>query len=130
MPVLWKSEYMTAEHRVASRIVCFVRSAQPFPSPETVQQEVTEWQRSLGELPLSELGVLLDWRLVPLETNPDILRELVLRTDALARQFARQALLMESSLGVLQANRLSRAHETTPVVFTNEAEAHEYVTSR
>jgi hypothetical protein len=115
---------------VASRLVCFVRSHEPFGSVENARQELSEWLHALEGLELTELSVLLDWRLAPLETNAELLREVVSRTDAIARQFARQALLMESSLGVLQARRLARAHESRPTVFSNEAEAYDYVTSR
>ena len=130
MPFLRKSAYLTLEHRVASRLACFVRSHEPFGNVENARQEVSEWLPALEGLELRELSVLLDWRLAPLETNAELLREGVSRTDAIARQFVRQALLMDSSLGVLQARRLSRAHESRAMVFSNEAEAYDYVTSR
>jgi hypothetical protein len=130
MPFLRKSGYVTLEHRVASRLVCFVRSQRPFGDVGTAAGEIGEWTHCLEGLDLAQLGVLLDWRLAPLETDPAVLREVVSRTDAVARRFARQALLMGSTLGMLQASRLSRAHESVPVVFTNEAEAYEYATSR
>jgi hypothetical protein len=130
MPFLRRSAYLTLEHRVASRLLCFVRTALAFEEAATARAEITEWQRCVDRLEPAELSVLFDWRSAPLETNADVLRAVVSRTDAIGRLFARQALLMETSLGALQASRLSRAHESVPVLFTNEAEAYAYVTSR
>jgi hypothetical protein len=128
MPTLFKSAYATLEHRVASRLVRVARSVQPFASAITAREEVARWADSVSELAVSELGFMLDWRLAPLTTDPEVLRIVVSGTNALGARFARHALLMVSALGELQARRLQRVHESEPEIFTDEDAAYRYVT--
>lgn len=130
MPTLFKSDYAMVEHAVASRLVRIVRSGKQFDSAVVAKFEVAKWTACLDRLEPSELGFLLDWRLAPLATDPDVLREVVSGTNAVGIRFARHALLMASPLGTLQAKRLQRIHESEPELFTDEAQAYSYVTAR
>jgi hypothetical protein len=128
MPTLFKSDYATLEHAMASRLVRIVRSVKQFEEAAAAKAEVVRWSVTLDRVDVSELGLLLDWRLVPLTTDPDVLREVVSGTDTIGRRFARHAVLIETPLGALQAARLQRVHDSHPEIFTDEALAYGYVT--
>jgi hypothetical protein len=130
MPTLFKSEFATLEHGVASRIVRVVRSNKQFDSAAFARAEVARWSACLESLDFSELGLLLDWRLVPLATDPDVLKEVVSGTTKFGRRFAKHAVLFVSPLGEMQARRLQRMHESDPEIFTDESKAYAYVTAR
>jgi hypothetical protein len=130
MPTLFKSDYALVEHALASRLVRVVRTSKTFDSAPYAKSEVGRWGSSVENLEYAELGFLLDWRLAPLTTDPEVLRVVVTGTDAIGRRFARHAVLMTSTVGALQAQRLQRVHESAPAVFTDEAEAYGYVMGR
>ena len=130
MPTLFKSDYATLEHAMASRLVRVIRSNKQFEDAVAAKNEVARWNTVLGRLEVSELGLLLDWRLVPLTTDPDVLREVVAGTDSIGCRFARHAVLMTTPLGALQAQRLQRVHESHPEIFTDEQQAYGYVMGR
>jgi hypothetical protein len=130
MPTLFKSDYAMVEHAVASRLVRVVRSSKQFDGSFMAKSEVAKWNAAVDRLEVSELGFLLDWRLAPLATDPEVLREVVSGTNAIGLRFARHAVLMTTPLGSLQAKRLQRAHESEPEIFTDEAQAYSYVTAR
>jgi hypothetical protein len=130
MPTLYKSDYATVEHAVASRLVRVVRTGKQFDNAIVAKSEVARWGGCVDRLELTELGFLLDWRVAPLSTDPEVLREVVLGTHAIGILFARQAILLTSPLGALQSRRLQRMHESEPEIFTDEAQAYEYVTAR
>jgi hypothetical protein len=130
MPTLFKSDYATIEHAVASRVIRIVRSAKPFESSAHSRAEVVRWRAAVDGLDPTQLGFLLDWRLAPLETDADVLRDVVRGTNEIGCRFVRHAVLVKSPLGALQAKRLQRAHDSEPEIFTDEAEAHAYVTAR
>jgi hypothetical protein len=130
MPTLFKSDYATLEHAMASRLVRVVRSNKQFEDAVTAKAEVARWSSVLDRVDLSELGLLLDWRQVPLSTDPDVLREVVAGTDAIGLRFVRHAVLMTTPLGALQAQRLQRVHASHPEIFTDEEQAYGYVMGR
>jgi hypothetical protein len=129
MPILLRSAYVLIEHRVASRLLYVTRSSQEFPDAEAAREEVAQWRKVLSAQS-TEVGLLLDWRSAPLTTDGRILREVVRGTDEIGRCFTRQAVLLKSVLGDLQARRLRRLHEAGPELFTDEQKAYEYVTAR
>ena len=130
MPTLYKSDYATVEHAVASRLVRVIRTGKQFDSAYLAKSEVARWGGCVDRLALTELGFLLDWRLGPLSTDSEVLRVVVLGTHAIGVRFAKQAVLLMSPLGALQAQRLQRIHDSEPEIFTDEAQAYSYVTGR
>jgi hypothetical protein len=130
MPTLFKSDYAIVEHAMASRLVRVIRTNKQFDAGVVARSEVARWGASVDGLELSELGFLLDWRLAPLTTDPDVLREVVSGTNRIGLRFKRHAVLMTSALGALQAQRLQRAHESEPEIFSDEAQAYGYVMGR
>jgi hypothetical protein len=110
-------------------IVKISRTAAPFGDARAARHETTAWVGTVATLDTSRLGLLLDWRLTPMTSDPDILREVVSRGDALALTFARHALLLAGSLSPPQAERISRAGSTIEV-FTDEATAWAHLARR
>jgi hypothetical protein len=77
------------------------------------------------------LTSLAHGRLAQLSADAQLHQLVVDGVDAFAKRFARRALLVMSTLGKLQVERIVRHQShTTPVIFDQEAAAVEYVTSR
>lgn len=129
MPVLRTSPFTTLELLDMEGVVKISRSSAPFGDAPTARREVASWTLAIASLDTSQLGLLLDWRLTPMTSDPEILRAIVSGGDALARSFARHALLLASSLSAPQAERVSRAGSTIDL-FTDEAGAWAHVTRR
>jgi hypothetical protein len=74
-------------------------------------------------------GILFDWRLGPISTDPSLHKVLVEQIDALAEPFARKAILLGTAVGVMQTSRVSRMlGNREMVVFDDEADALDHVT--
>jgi hypothetical protein len=83
--------------------------------------------QTLGGIDVTRLGILMDWRLAPLSTDPVLLKHVVQQIDLFAASFARRALLLATAVGVMQSKRLARTiNHANPVLFDDEAEAIAY----
>lgn len=88
-----------------------------------------ECAKALSDIDVSRLGLLLDWRLAPLTTDPVMLKHVVQQNDVFAKDFARRALLMATPVGLMQSERIARTIDhAKPVLFNDEATAIAYVT--
>jgi hypothetical protein len=131
MFTLHRSAYFTLEYWQASRYVRLVRSAVPFDSPEEAGDALRECEVAIRVIDPSNLGILLDWRLGPLSTDPRLHQFVIENTDAFASRFPRRAVLVVTPVGKLQLDRVVRSLSSTkPLIFNDEAAAVEYVTSR
>lgn len=115
MSLLRTSPYARIELIEEADVVLVSRSELPFGDVPTTRREITAWVDALAGLALDELGLLFDWRYTPMTSDPEILREVVARGDALALRFARHALLLTSSLSAPQAERVARAGSSVAV---------------
>ena len=130
MPTLHRGEYFIVEYFQASRYVRLARTARAFDSPDDARATLAECERALREIDLASVAILLDWRLAPLAVDPTLHETVVTCTDAFAARFARRALLVQTPVGKLQLDRIVRQQSATkPIVFNDEAEAIEYVTT-
>lgn len=131
MSSLYRGPHFTLDYQRASRYVRLVRSAEPLASAQEAAAALKLCGRALRGIDLVHLGILLDWRLAPLSTDPALHSAVVTNTDAFAAHFARKALLLATPVGQMQVGRISRVMSTVkPVVFNDEAAAIDYVTSR
>jgi hypothetical protein len=129
--ILHRSKHLILEHWQASRYVRLVRSAVPFASPEEAGEALKEIDVAIRDLDPSHLGILLDWRLGPLSTDPRLHQFVIENTDAFASRFVRRAVLVVTPVGKLQLDRVIRnLSSTKPVLFNDENAAVEYVTGR
>lgn len=131
MFTLHRSAHFTIQHFQASGYVRLVRSARPFASLDEASEALNACAVALQDLDVSELGILLDWRLGPFSIDARLHQLVIETTDAFAIRFVRRAVLTVSPVGKLQLDRVVRAHSSIPpVVFNDEAAAIDFVTSR
>ena len=105
-----------------------IRTAQQFGSVHKVAGSLRACATALKDREVSTMGLLLDWRLAPLTTDPVLLKNVVQRIDVFAAAFARRALLVATPVGLLQSERLARTiSHAKPVLFSDEAAAVAYV---
>ena len=129
MFTLHRSPHFTIEYRQASRYIRLVRSAVPFKSPDDAGEALKECEVAIRDLDPSSLGILLDWRLGPLSTDPRLHQFVIENTDAFAARFRRRAVLVVTPVGQLQLDRVIRTLSSTkPLLFNDEDAAVDYVT--
>ena len=127
MVFLYRDAYLSLRHHCDEARARVTRSERQFGSVHRVASSLRECSKALRDLDVSRLGLLLDWRLAPLTTDPVLLKHVVQHTDTFAAAFARRALLVATPIGLLQSERLGRTiHHAKPVLFTDEAEAMAY----
>jgi len=128
MLVLHEDVYLSMRRHLDLKYVLLVRSAKQFGSVHRVASSMRACAQSLGDLDISRLGLLLDWRLAPLITDPVMLKHVVSHTDFFAKDFARRALLMATPIGIMQSERIARTIDhAKPALFNDEAAAIAYV---
>jgi hypothetical protein len=131
MPTIHRNPHFTLIHHVASNYVAVVRTAAAFDTHEDVVRSLEQCERALRPLAAATSGILLDWRLGPLSTDPRVHELLVRGSDPFIRRFARKALLVLTPVGAMQGGRIVRVQSTTnPVIFNDEAQAIAYLTER
>jgi len=131
MFVLHQDAYLSLGRHPDLTYVLLVRSGEQFGSVHRVASSLRLCAKALGEIPVSRMGLLLDWRLAPLTTDPVLLKHVVQQTDVFARDFARRALIVATPVGLMQSKRLARAIDhAKPVLFNDEAAAIAYVSKR
>ena len=130
MFVLHSDEYLQLHHYPDLGYVRLVRTGEPFGSISRVGASLRECANALSHLNVTRLGLLLDWRLAPLSTDPILLKHVVQQSDVFAAMFPRRALLMATPIGIMQSERLARSiHHANPVLFNDEAAAIAHVIS-
>ena len=131
MPTLHRNPHFTLIHHVASDYVALVRTAAAFDTHEDVVRSLEQCARALRPVHAKTSGILLDWRLGPLSTDPRVHELLVQGSDPFINRFARKALLVLTPVGAMQGARIVRVQSTTnPVIFNDEAQAIAYLTDR
>jgi hypothetical protein len=128
MPTLLRAPHFVLELNLASRYVRLVRTTLAFTHPDEAAVALKQCQLALQGVAVAEFGILLDWRLGPLSTDPQLHQAIVEHTDNFAMHFARRALLIVTPVGQLQLGRVIRTHsDTNPVLFNDEQAAVEYL---
>ena len=127
MVLLYSDAYLSLQHHPEASHVRLIRSGKPFASVSRVSASMRACAKALDEIDVSELGILLDWRLSPLTTDPVLLKHVVHQSDAFAAAFLRRALLLATPVGVMQSQRIARTIDhAKPVLFDEESEAIAY----
>lgn len=125
--LLYSDLYLSLHHLPQQRHVRLVRTAKQFSSVSRVANSLRDAAKTLAGIDVARLGLLMDWRLAPLSTDPVLLKHVVQHIDQFAANFARRALLLSTPVGIMQSERIARTiHHATPVLFDDEAEAITY----
>jgi len=107
------------------RIVLVRRSARQFVDDAEVAEERRRIGSALDQLGRQRKRLLVDSRRAPLSTDDRLASAFMALREEMARDFERTAVVVDSKIGILQANRLNRA-TTAPgalAAFENETEA-------
>ena len=123
-----RGTHFTVEHHSASGYVRLVRTAEPFTVSQFVAEALEHCAKALADLDVSQLGILLDWRLGPFSADPRMHAVIVQHTDKIASRFRRRAILVSTPVGQMQMGRILRTTSTTaPIQFNDEQEAIDYL---
>ena len=125
--LLYSDPYVSLHHHPQQMHVRLVRSEKQFASVSRVANSMRDCSKKLAGIDVSRIGLLMDWRLAPLSTDPVMLKHVVQHIDQFAAGFARRALLLATQVGVMLSERIARTfNHAKPVLFDDEAEATAY----
>ena len=107
------------------RIVLVRRSARQFRDDAEVVEERRRIGATLDQLGRQRKRLLVDSRRAPLSTDDRLASAFMALREEIGRDFERTAVVVNTKLGILQANRLNRetAVEGAIATFENESEA-------
>ena len=107
------------------RIVLVRRSARKFVDEAEVAEERRRISASLDQLGRQRKRLLVDSRRAPLSTDDRLASAFMALREEIGRDFERTAVVVDTKLGILQANRLNRdtALDGALAAFENELEA-------
>lgn len=111
----------------APGVVRYTRSSEPYPSIEAVREQHGKLAVAMATLPSRSLQLLIDVREAPPRNDDAFEAELMRALAVMMPKFAMHASLVKTAVGRLQAARVAKARGGDPVVFTDEAEALEYL---
>ena len=131
MSTIHRGEHFSIQHYVASAYVRVIRSEAPFTSAVEAIRAIGACRTALANIDPMLYGILFDWRRSPISTDPNLHKALAEQIDALAEPFARRAILLATTVGVMQAARVGRTMGNQKMsVFDDDAAAMDYVTGR
>jgi hypothetical protein len=119
VPKLRRDTYFLLERYDAPAFIRLARTAEPVRSHEQAVSSLQACRAALQAIDLSELGILIDWRLTPVLRNVAALeRAIATAVEAFAAPFARSAVLLlaaepawaSSQLQVFQDEEAAIAH--------------------
>jgi hypothetical protein len=126
-----RGKHFAIQHFRASAYVRVNRSEAPLKSVADAIQALGECRDALSTIDATRHGILFDWRRSPMSTDPELHRSLAELTDALAAPFARRAILLATTVGVMQASRVGRTLGNQKMaIYDDEQAAVEHVTRR
>jgi len=107
------------------RIVLVRRSARKFVNQTEVEEEGRRMALLLDNLGRKRKRLLVDSRRAPLNTDDRFAAAFTAMREDIGREFERTAVVVDSKIGILQANRLNRetALEGAIATFESESEA-------
>jgi hypothetical protein len=124
MLTLHRGPFFTVQHFQASRYVRINRTELQFKTAVQAIHAVDDCRKSLAGVDLTGYGVLFDWRLPPMSTDPLVHQAIVQHVDAFAARFERRAILVKTPVGQMQVSRVSRTlSQDAPVLFNDDGAA-------
>lgn len=131
MSTILRGEHFTIQHYIASAHVRVIRSDAPFTSATEAIRAIGACRTALTNIDPTQYGILFDWRRSPISTDPNLHKAIAEQVDALAEPFARRAILLATTVGVMQAARVGRTMGNQKMsVFDDDAAATDYVAGR
>src|SRR5688500_16092303 len=115
-----RTRHWSVRRDVAQGVVLLVRSAEPFVSVEDILASFDPADRALAAVPRERSGLIIDMREARWRNDTNFEETTAVHRKRLVEGFARTALLVRTTLGKLQAQRLSRAESLGWVAFDDE----------
>lgn len=131
MPTLLRDSHFVLEHYVAPNFIRLARTSQPLSSWAQAENSLRACRGALGELDPGLLGILLDWRLSPGDSDASLHRAIVEAADVFAQRFARKAVLLLTPARAHAPGRTALPWASaSPRLFHDEDAAIAHVTRR
>lgn len=131
MPTIHRGEHFSVQHHHASSYVRVIRSDAPFSSAADAIKALAACRTALSSVAVTHSGILFDWRRSPISTDPNLHKALAEQIDSMAEPFARRAILLATTVGIMQAARVGRTMGNQKMaVFDDEDAAVQFVTER
>lgn len=104
---LLSDEFWTVEEQVKERVVILRRTPTPV---DSIEMLIASNERVIGLMQLKhrQFGIIVDMRQAPQRNDADFENAMLKLRVAVATNFMRVAVLLESATGVLQVNRIGR----------------------
>ena len=131
MATVYRSAHIVVQHHRASAHVRVIRSGVQFESVPQVVKTYAACRRAVAVIDPARHGILFDVRQGPLSTDAQLHRALVEQVDLVASDFARSAILVQTSVGSMQVHRVGRNLSAQALaVFNEESAALRYLSER
>ncbi len=129
MALLLRSDYLTIITVPGLPIVRTTRTERPFPSVDVFTRAFADAVRVYELLDRNRLGLLLDFRLAPMNNDPHFELATKRVRQMVVREFAAVAFVVRTVTGVLQVDRVVRASKlpTSVPAFQSEEAATSYL---
>jgi hypothetical protein len=127
---LVRSRHWSVRRDVLHNVVWLVRSAEPFVSNEEIHTSFEFVYRALALVPRERSALVIDMRDARWRNDTNFEEATAPHRRRLTEGFARTALLVRSTLGRLQVERLSRAEGLGWVAFDDERLADAFARGR
>lgn len=125
-----RTRHWSVRRDVTQNVVWLVRSPEPYNSVEEIHASFDPIYRALAVVPRDRSALIIDMREARWRNDASFEDATAVHRRRLVEGFARVALLVRTTLGKLQAQRLSRAEGLGWVAFDDERLAHAYALGR
>ena len=112
MPKLLRDTYFVLERYDAPAFIRLARTAEPVRTHDEVVSSLQACRAALRSAEMSELGILIDWRLTPaLRNGASLEQAIVADVEAFAAPFARSAVLLLAAAPTWASTKLQVFHD-------------------
>lgn len=125
-----RTRHWSLRREVVQCLVWLVRSNEPFASNEEIHASFEPVYRSLAAVPRERSSLIIDMREARWRNDGNFEEATAAHRKRLVEGFARVAILVRTTGGKLQSQRLSRAENLGWAVFDDEILAREYALRR
>jgi hypothetical protein len=121
---LYSDAHVTVTIDDAERVVRYVRSSEPYASLDLLRDLHQKMNLALSSLPAGRSSLLVDVRDAPARNDDPFEAEITRALRAILPHFVRNAVLVKSAVGRLQAQRMAKSRgDGELAVFVSEKEA-------
>lgn len=124
---VFRNIYMVLRHDPGRRLIVLTRSTEPYADLESMRDTFLGLEASITYLSRPRTLLLVDSRKAPARNDPAFEGEFGRLRKHFLRDFQKTATIVQTAVGILQANRHIRKDELPMGVFTDPGEALAYL---